>query len=193
MKWSESLKEQISVLSDSLASASLAAAVEKQLSISASVKGFHYFTGIGKNGFVAAKVASTFNSLGIRSMFIDPVNTLHGDMDIFTPDDLVLAISKSGETEELIVFLRALRNMGFNKIVSVVSKQNSTISKLAMHTIEIPVRAEGDHLGLAPIASSIAYMAVLQSIGVELSSARGFSKSDFVRGHPGGSLGKTRV
>nr|WP_312058885.1 SIS domain-containing protein [Fervidobacterium pennivorans] len=188
---------QKEVLEDIINDRNLDDQVKKQVEISFETMrngGFHYFTGIGKNGFVAAKVASTFNSLGIRSMFVDPVNTLHGDMDIFTSNDLVIAISKSGETEELLRFVQALHNIvDFKRIVAVVSKPNSSLTKLAFHTLVVPVKKEGDHLEMAPIASSVAYMSVLQSIAVELSSKIGFTKKDFVRAHPGGSLGKTKV
>ena len=97
MEWKESLRIQAQVLSDLLQLKTLEEEVEKLIKLIKESKGFIYFTGIGKNGFVAAKVASTFNSLGIRSLFIDPVNTLHGDMNIFTKDDLVISISKVGK------------------------------------------------------------------------------------------------
>ena len=193
MKWSESLERQIMCLSSArnfLVSSD--DSMERIISITAKVKGFHYFTGIGKNGFVAAKVASTFNSLGIRSMFIDPVNTLHGDMNIFSNDDILYVISKSGNTEELVRFVEALRNNDFFNIISIVSNQESSLAKLSKYTLYIPIETEGDHLEMAPVASSLVYMAVLQSIGIELSSTRGFTKKDFVRGHPGGTLGKWR-
>jgi len=193
MKWIESLEKQIDSLlkaKDFLVSSN--SSMEHIVSITANVKGFHYFTGIGKNGFVAAKVSSTFNSLGIRSMFIDPVNTLHGDMNIFSDEDILYAISKSGNTEELVRFFEALRNNDFFNIISIVSTRESSLEKLSKYTLYIPVETEGDHLGMAPVASSLIFMAVLQSIGVELSSKRGFTKKDFVRGHPGGTLGKWR-
>jgi len=192
VKWNESLEKQIRSLinaKDFLISNDF---MEHIISITEEVKGFHYFTGIGKNGFVAAKVASTFNSLGIRSMFIDPVNTLHGDMNIFSNEDVLYAISKSGETEELVRFIEALRTNEFFNIISIVSKKDSTLEKISKFTLYIPIETEGDHLEMAPVASSLVYMAVLQSIGVELSSRRGFTKKDFVRGHPGGTLGKWR-
>jgi len=193
MKWFESLKKQVETLTDAndfLVENS--SSMEEFLLLTKKVKGFHYFTGIGKNGFVAAKVASTFNSLGIRSMFVDPVNTLHGDMDIFSDDDILYIISKSGETGELIRFVQALLNNKFLNIVTITSKQNSSLSGLSKFSLFVPVKSEGDHLGVAPVASSLVYIAVLQSIAVELSSENGFSKKDFVRCHPGGTLGKMK-
>ena len=193
MYWKESLTIQSSVLDSLLKAEELEEGVFSFIKLSKSVKGFHYFSGIGKNMFVAARVAATFDSLGIRSLFVDPVNSLHGSMGVFSPSDLLIAISKSGETEELNRFLLALRNLGFTRIVAVTSNRESTLSKLAEKTLYVPVKQEGDHLGMAPIASTMAFSAVLDSIAVHLSSESGFNKSDFVRNHPGGSLGKTVV
>lgn len=193
MKWKESLKIQTDALNGVNNNLDVENNIEEFKSILKRTRGFHYFTGIGKNGYVAAKVASTFNSLGIRSLFIDPVNTLHGDMNIFTNEDIVIVISKSGETEELIRFIEALRRNNFENIISVTSKRNSTIERLSKFTLFLPINHEGDHLNLAPVTSSIVYMAVLQAIAVELSSEKGFDKKQFVKGHPGGTLGKTVV
>lgn len=191
MQWKESLAKQSYSLSYLIESYELSNDVEKFLNISKSVHGIYFFTGIGKNMFVAARVASTYDSLGIRSIFVDPVNTLHGSMGIFSDSDLLIAISKSGETEELNRFLQALISQGFDAIVGVTSNPNSSLSKLSKLTLTVPVLDEGDHLGLAPIASTMLFSAVLDAIAVQLSSERGYGKSDFVRNHPGGSLGKT--
>lgn len=191
MEWKESLEKQSLTLSNLLMSQELEFGVKSLLEISKDIKGFHYFTGIGKNTFVAARVASTFDSLGIRSMYVDPINTLHGSMGIFTDSDLLIAISKSGETEELNRFLQALTSQGFKRIVGVTSNVNSTMCKLSMFSIFVPIADEGDHLGLAPIASTMAFSAILDAVAVHLSSEKGYNRSDFVRNHPGGSLGKT--
>lgn len=191
MEWKESLLKQVSSLSHLLNSFQLSKDMEKFLDMSRNIRGFHYFTGIGKNMFVAARVASTYDSLGIRSMYVDPVNTLHGSMGIFSDSDVLIAISKSGETEELNRFLRALIKQGFTNIVGVTSNPDSTLCKLSKLSLSVPVLDEGDHLGLAPIASTMLFSAVLDAIAVQLSSERGYGKSDFVRNHPGGSLGKT--
>lgn len=193
MDWKESLKIQSSVLSSLLGKNELDADVKSVIDISRTIKGFHYFTGVGKNMYVAARVAATFDSLGIRSLFVDPVNTLHGSMGIFSSSDLLIAISKSGETVELNTFLSALKKIGFNRIVAVTSNSISTLSKMSVVTLHIPVEEEGDHLGMAPISSTMLFSAVLDSIAVQLSSERGYSKSDFVRNHPGGSLGKSVI
>jgi arabinose-5-phosphate isomerase len=192
VKWSESLKKQSNTLERITKNARVNAGISKVEDIFRKTKGFHYFTGVGKNGHVAAHLASTFNSLGIRSMFVDPVNTLHGDMGIFTDNDLVIAISKSGETDELVRFLSALKKMGFDNIICVTSKNNSRIERLSKNSLIIPIEDEGDHIGnMAPIASTLSYLAVLQSIAVQLSSEKGFTKEDFLRSHPGGAIGRS--
>jgi arabinose-5-phosphate isomerase len=193
LRWNESLELQIRALTGALASLSRGKGIERLIDRALRVEGFQFFTGVGKNGFVAEKVASTFNSLGIRSMFVDPVNTLHGDMNIFEPTDFLYSISKSGETEELVRFHRALHANGFTNICLVTSKPNSSLAQLSEMSLIVPVSTEADHLDLAPVASSVVFMAVLQAVGVELSARRGFSRSDFVKGHPGGALGKTRL
>ncbi|MCX8167110.1 MAG: SIS domain-containing protein [Candidatus Micrarchaeota archaeon] len=194
MNWIESLNLQVNTLKLLLNDEDLFRDVENLIAHIKKVRGFIYFTGIGKNGHVAQKVSSTFNSLGIRSQFIDPVNTLHGDMYIFnSQDDMLIALSKSGETEELLTFVRVLKNMPFDNIIAVTSNRQSTLSKLSKMSVVVRVDHEADHLNLAPVASSLAYMAVLQAIAVQISSERGFDKRQFVRGHPGGTLGKTKV
>lgn len=194
MKWIESLSKQIECLTNAkeFLISDNSKSMEFIISVTENVEGFHYFTGIGKNGFVAAKVASTFNSLGIRSMFVDPVNTLHGDMDIFSSKDILYVLSKSGETEELIRFANALIKNDFTNIILITSAKTSSLQSLSRYVLYIPVETEGDHLEMAPVASSVVYMVVLQSIGVELSSKRGFTRKDFIRCHPGGTLGKWR-
>ena len=193
MSWDDSLKGQLAALSNAIASLERNGQMDSIVRLTRRVKGFHFFTGVGKNGYVAEKTASTFNSLGIRSMFVDPVHTLHGDMNIFSSNDILYSISKSGETEELIRFHNALRNNGFRRICLVTSSPRSSLASLSQTTLVVPITTEADHLELAPVASSLVFMAVLQAVAVDLSSRRGFSKRDFVRGHPGGTLGKVRV
>ena len=193
MLWKDSLTLQSKTLSSLLWNKELEAEVSAFISFSRGIKGFHYFTGVGKNMFVAARVASTFDSLGIRSLYVDPVNTLHGSMGIFSNSDLLVAISKSGETEELNRFLLALTHIGFENIIAISAQPASTMSNYSKLTLHVPVENEGDHLGLAPIASTMVFSAVLDAIAVDLSSSNGYSRKDFVKNHPGGSLGKTAL
>jgi arabinose-5-phosphate isomerase len=166
--------------------------MEKVIQAISTTKGIVYFTGVGKNMYTAARVSDTYQSLGIRSLFIDPVNSLHGGMGVFSPIDTVVAISKSGETEELIKFLTVLSRRDFENIIAISSSESSSLARLAKFSLIVPVRDEGDHLGLAPISSTMIYGAVLDSIAVEISSERGYSRLDFIENHPGGELGKTR-
>lgn len=191
MYWKESLKQQALALKQLMESTNIDESVNSFISLSRKVQGFHFFSGIGKNMFVAARVAATYESLGIRSIYVDPVNSLHGSMGIFSQADLLIAISKSGETQELIGFLLALKKQGFGNIVGVTADRESTLSKLSVLTLYIPIIQEGDHLGLAPIASTMLFSALLDSIAVQMSSEKGYSREDFVRNHPGGNLGKT--
>ena len=193
MYWKESFEIHYKCMEEIIKNKTIEREADELLNIIRKVSGFIYFTGIGKNGFVAAKVASTYNSLGIRSLFVDPVDTLHGDMNIFTENDILIAISKSGETEELVRFIETLKKTCNIKIISIVSSHNSTLEKLSSLTVHIPILHEGDHLNLAPVASSVVFMSFLQSLAVQVSSERGFDRAMFVRGHPGGTLGKIKV
>jgi arabinose-5-phosphate isomerase len=166
---------------------------DKAIEIINNLRGVCYFTGVGKNMYVASRVASTFDSLGIRSIFIDPVHTLHGSMGIFTENDCVIAISKSGNTAELIVFLKTLNHMGFKRIIGITANSKSKLSQLSKLLILVNVKQEGDQFNLAPIASNMLFAAIMDSIAVEISYRRGYSKADFVKNHPGGELGKTEV
>ncbi len=193
MDWKDSLNRQEHVISLVLADKEVVSKIDalvKHLQNRQVV----FFTGIGKNGFIAEKVASTFNSLGIRSIFLNPVDTLHGEMGVFIEGSTLIALSKSGETEELIAFVEALNKNNFRpNLVLITSSKSSKLGALASEVICIPVPEEGDQLNMAPIASTLTYMAVLQAIGVEISSNKGFTKKEFVRLHPGGALGKTKV
>ncbi len=191
MNWEKSLKVQARAFETVLGNRSIKTQVKRLISISKNTTGFHYFTGVGKNSFIAQKIAATYNSLGIRSMFMDPGNALHGDMNMFTKDDVVIAISKSGETSELITFEKALIRISPRSTrVAITSASGSTLSKLSNCTVTLPVAHEGDHLNLAPMSSTLVYMGVLQAIAVDLSSSKKFSKYDFMRSHPGGSIGE---
>lgn len=193
MKWTESIRKQSISLSSLLSLPNLAVQVEKVIKELIRTEGMIYFTGIGKNIYTASRVSDTYQSLGIRSLAIDPVNSLHGGMGIFSDKDILVAISKSGETEELIKFLRLLHQRNFENMIAVTSNPSSELTVLAKISIIIPIISEGDHLEMAPISSTLIYGAVLDSIAVQISSEKGYSKADFVMNHPGGQLGKTKV
>lgn len=152
--------------------------------------GLLIFTGVGQNGSLAQKISMTYNSLSIRSIWVDPVAALHGTMGLFRPHDIVIPLSRSGNTGELIAFLRACRRIGFDRILAVHGNPGCEMARLAQWTLEIPVPFEADHLNLTPTASSVCFLAVLQSLAVAIASQRGLTKEDFVATHPGGTLGK---
>jgi arabinose-5-phosphate isomerase len=195
MDWKESLHVQSKVILSVLNNSDLCNKIDTLVGeLRDRKQQIIYFTGVGKNGFVAAKVASTFNSLGVKSIFLNPVDTLHGEMGVFEPESVIIFISKSGETEELIALANALLRNSFKpRIILMTSEKDSPLFRLAGSVIEIPVKAEGDDLNMAPIASTLVYMALLSAIGVNLSSIQGFTKKEFVRLHPGGALGKTNL
>jgi len=152
--------------------------------------GMVYFTGVGKNGHVAAKTASTFASIGVKSIYINPVDAVHGDMGNISDNDIIINISKSGNTEELLNFLHSLRkNNKIVKIVSVHSNDSGQTANLANISICIPNIKEIDNYNIVPTTSIAAYVIFLQSLGVYVSNLRDFSLSKFKRNHPGGSIG----
>lgn len=194
MKWYESLNKQSLTLIDLYNRREvLDKEFDKFIGFVKNIKGRLYFTGVGKSGFVGEKVASTYNSLGIVSSFIDPIDTLHGDMGIFTKRDAVIFISKSGETRELFKIFDELKNRGI-KLIAITANPTSYLANNADLKLVIPIKEEGDFLNnLVPLASTIAFEAVLQALAVEISSSRGFTLEDFVYGHPGGKIGETKV
>ncbi len=193
MDFKDSLRLQLESFENLFVQTELFETVEKAIRIINNARGVCYFTGVGKNMYMSSRIASTFDSLGIRSIFIDPVHTLHGSMGIFTDNDVVIALSKSGNTSELIVFLKNLRSRGFKNIIGVSANKISQLSELSELLILVEIKQEGDQFNLAPIASNMLFGAVLDAIAVEISYRRGYGKKDFVRNHPGGELGKTEV
>lgn len=152
--------------------------------------GILIFVGIGQNGSLAQKISMTYNSLSIRSICLDATAALHGTMGILRNDDILIPISRSGNTSELIVFLQACRSLGFERILAVHGNPHSEMVRLSKWSLEIPVPYEADHLNLAPTASSVCFLAILQSLAVNIASLRGLTHDEFVKTHPGGTLGK---
>lgn len=151
-----------------------------------------FLTGIGKNGHVAAKAASTLSSIGIPVFFLNPVDSVHGDMGVIDENDLIISVSKSGNTEELITFLHHVYDKKC-KIVSIHSnKQNSSL--LYSHLdIFLYIDKEADHLNVVPTSSIAVYTIFLQSIACEISNRKHLTLEQFVSNHPGGSIGKIKV
>lgn len=152
-------------------------------------------SGIGKSGLVGKKIAATLASTGTPSFFIHPTEAYHGDLGMITPDDLVILISYSGETEEVNKLVSPLRNFG-NRIISILGNNHSTLARNSDVCLNVTVEREICPNNLAPTTSTLATMAMGDAIAVALIKARDFKPMDFARYHPGGSLGRrlhTRV
>jgi len=146
-------------------------------------------TGMGKSGHIANKIAATLASTGTPAFFVHPGEASHGDLGMITPKDLVLAISNSGETSEVLSILPIIKRMGV-PLIGLASDPNSTLAKLSDCYINIPVEQEACPMNLAPTASTTATLAVGDALAIAVLNARDFDEQDFARSHPGGSLGR---
>ena len=152
-------------------------------------------SGMGKSGLVGQKIAATLASTGTPSFFLHPGEALHGDLGMIVPGDIVLLISNSGETDEVLRLLPALAHFG-NTLIAMTGVMDSPLAKAANHVLDIAVEREICPLNLAPTTSTLVTMAMGDALAVALMDARGFEPQDFARFHPGGRLGKrllTRV
>lgn len=145
--------------------------------------------GMGKSGHIGSKVAATLASTGTPAFFVHPGEASHGDMGMLTRQDVVLALSNSGETREIIVLLPLIKRLGV-PLIALTGKPDSTLAKTATVNIDVSVAEEACPLGLAPTASTTAALAMSDALAVALLEARGFSAEDFARSHPGGNLGR---
>jgi len=146
-------------------------------------------TGMGKSGLISQKIAATLSSTGTPSLFMHPGEASHGDLGMVTKEDIILAISNSGETYELIQIIPAFKRMGLT-IIAMIGRQNSTLTKLVDIYIDTSVEQEADTLELAPTASTTATLAMGDALAIALLENRGFKAEDFALLHPGGTLGK---
>jgi arabinose-5-phosphate isomerase len=145
--------------------------------------------GMGKSGHVGRKIAATLASTGTPAFFVHPAEASHGDLGMVTPGDVVLAISNSGEVDELTAILPAVKRVGVT-LVAMTGRAESTLARHADITLSSAVDEEACPLNLAPTASTTAQMALGDALAVALLDARGFREEDFARSHPGGSLGR---
>ena len=145
--------------------------------------------GMGKSGHVGRKIAATLASTGTPALFVHPAEASHGDLGMVTPGDVVLAISNSGESDELAAIVPAIKRLGVT-LVAMTGRPDSTLAQHADITISSAVDQEACPLNLAPTASTTAQMALGDALAVALLDARGFREEDFARSHPGGSLGR---
>ncbi|MDH3490467.1 MAG: KpsF/GutQ family sugar-phosphate isomerase [Gammaproteobacteria bacterium] len=146
-------------------------------------------TGMGKSGHVSNKIAATLASTGTPAFFMHPAEASHGDVGMITKHDLLLAVSYSGETEEIITILPVVKRMGA-KLLAITGNPNSTVAKTADVHLDISVAEEACPLNLAPTASTTAMLAMGDALAVALLKNRGFTAEDFARSHPSGNLGK---
>jgi arabinose-5-phosphate isomerase len=145
--------------------------------------------GMGKSGHIGRKMAATLASTGTPAMFVHPAEASHGDLGMITPADLVLAISNSGESEELTAILPVLKRLGVT-LVAMTGNMSSTLAQHANLSLDCGVEKEACPLNLAPTASTTAQLALGDALAVALLDARGFEAEDFARSHPGGALGR---
>ena len=145
--------------------------------------------GIGKSGIVGRKIVATLNSTGTRSLFLHPVEAMHGDLGQVSEDDIFIALSKSGETDELNILLPSIRQIGC-KIIAFTGGKNSTLAKQSDIVIDVGVDCEACPLGLAPTASTTALLAMGDALAVVLLEKKHFKSKDFQMFHPGGDLGQ---
>jgi arabinose-5-phosphate isomerase len=145
--------------------------------------------GMGKSGHIGSKIAATLASTGSPAFFVHPGEASHGDLGMITGPDVVLAISNSGETAELITILPMIKRLGV-KLIGMTGKPASTLSKAADVNLDVSVAEEACPLNLAPTASTTATLALGDALAVALLEARGFTEEDFARSHPSGTLGR---
>lgn len=146
-------------------------------------------SGIGKAGIVGRKIVATLNSTGTRSLFLHPVEAMHGDLGQVSRDDIFIALSNSGETDELCILLPSIRRIGC-KIIAFTGSTNSTLATQSDIVIDVGVEFEACPLGLAPTASTTAMLAMGDALAVVLLEKKNFNSNDFSMIHPGGTLGQ---
>ena len=152
-------------------------------------KGRIIISGIGKSANIGAKIVSTFNSTGTPAIFMHAADAIHGDLGIIQPDDIIICISKSGNTPEIKVLVPLIKSMG-NKIIAMHGNNHSYLAQQADYSINCSVEKEACPNNLAPTSSTTAQLVMGDALAVALLECRGFTTGDFAKYHPGGALGK---
>lgn len=165
---------------------------EKAINLIIACKGKVVVTGMGKPGIIGEKISATLSSTGTPSLSLHPADAIHGDLGRVTKDDVVLAISNSGETEEISKLLPMLKKIGA-KIIAMTGNLKSTLSKHSDVVLNVGVKKEACPFGLAPTASTTAMLAMGDALAIALLERRGFKVEDFAFYHPGGTLGKRLI
>lgn len=164
-------------------------AFERAVALLLDCRGRVIVTGIGKSGIICQKIAATFASTGTPAFFLHPAEAIHGDLGVLQSDDVIVALSYSGETEELLRLLEAIKRLGA-RLIAITGDCRSSLGKAADVTLDCRVSEEACPLNLVPTASTTAALALGDALAMTLLVAKGFQQEDFVRRHPGGSLGK---
>src|SRR5436190_3677935 len=146
-------------------------------------------TGMGKSGIICRKIAATLSSTGTAAFFLHPAEAIHGDLGVLQADDVVLALSYSGETEELLRLVETIKRLGA-KLVAMTGDETSTLAQAADVALDCRVSEEACPLNLVPTASSTASLALGDALAMTLLVAKGFRQEDFANLHPGGKIGK---
>ena len=162
---------------------------EAALKMIMACQGRTVITGMGKSGLIGRKISATLASTGTPSFYLHPAEGIHGDLGMVTQDDVVIALSNSGETAEVLHILPSLRRIGA-KVIAMVGNKNSTLAKNADVVLDVSVSKEACPLGLAPTSSTTAALAFGDALAMELLSAKNFTAKQFAVFHPGGSLGR---
>jgi arabinose-5-phosphate isomerase len=170
-------------------SALLGASFERAVAMLASSSGKVILTGVGKSGTIAQKITATLNSTGTPAFYLHPADALHGDLGMVRGDDIVIVLSKSGDTMELSMLLPALRRSGV-RIIAITGNGDSLLAREATVVIDCSVEREACPLDLAPTASTTAMLALGDALAVVLYEAKGFTREDFALTHPGGTIGR---
>ncbi|MEA1966747.1 MAG: KpsF/GutQ family sugar-phosphate isomerase [Thermodesulfobacteriota bacterium] len=162
---------------------------EKMVNIICSSTGRVIVAGIGKSGLIGRKIVATLTSTGTNAMFLHPVEAMHGDLGMVSKNDVLIAISNSGETDELNIFLPSIKALGC-KMIAFTGNIDSTMAKICGIIIDTGVKKEACPLGLAPTSSTTAQLAMGDALAVVLIHKKKFQKKDFKKSHPGGALGQ---
>lgn len=165
------------------------AAVEKLLALLKSAPGLIFFSGIGKSGLVAEKIALTLTSTGTRAFFLSPINALHGDIGIVSKNDVFIMMSKSGESEELLQMIPCLRNKGAT-LVSIVNEENSRLSKACDFSITLPMESELCPFDLVPTTSALTQVLLGDVLAIALMQQKSFGLDQYALNHPNGKIGR---
>jgi len=187
----ELAREALQIEADAVTAAAnrLGASFAQAVSLMLQCQGRVVVMGMGKSGHVGRKVAATLASTGTPAMFVHPAEASHGDLGMITAADVVLALSNSGESDELTVLLPVLKRMHV-PLVAMTARADSSLARYATHWLDTSVSKEACPLNLAPTASTTVQMAMGDALAVALLEAKGFKAEDFARSHPGGSLGR---